>query len=112
MTWPIIRTTRATDQTKWPIARVMRTTSPSTRWTGHLSRAGGQSEWPIGQAGWTVGQKTRTLPLRVYSSPARVYSSPATSPGEADAAYAPQPTFCIDSRAVLTRACPHGTGGS
>ena len=56
MTRPIIRATRATGQTNWPIARVNRTTSPSTRRTGHLSRAGGHLWWPVGQVGWTVGR--------------------------------------------------------
>jgi len=95
MTWPIIRMTRATGQTNWPIARVKRTTSPSTRRTGHLSRATGHFCWPIGQVGWTVGQQTRTLP-------ARVHSSPATGPGEAAAGYALQPAICIDSRTDFT----------
>jgi len=76
MTRPIARIACAINQTRWPIARVLRTTSPSTRWAGHLSRVDGQLAWPIGQVDWTGGQvswaggqKRRTLPPRVYSSP-------------------------------------------
>jgi len=90
MTWPSGRMTCATGQTKWPIARVTRTYSPSTRWTGHLSRADGQSEWPIGQVGWTVGRLdcpvgrlTRTLPPRVHSHAACALSK--SQPGPAPA---------------------------